>query len=133
MLLATHQAVFALYAGINGLLLLLLSIWVVRRRVTTKTVILDEGKDEMVRAIRAHANASEYIPIGLLLIAALVLVKGSILVVHVVGITLTLGRIIHAFGLTRSSGLSSARLVGMLLTWIAILVGSIAAIVYAMV
>lgn len=133
MILATHQAVFALYAGINGLILLLLSIWVVRQRVTTKTTILDEGKDEMVRAVRAHANASEYIPIGLLLIAALVLVKGSILVLHVVGITLTLGRIFHALGLTRSTGLTAGRTIGILLTWVALLVGSIAAIVYAIV
>jgi hypothetical protein len=131
MIFASHETVFAFYAGLNGLILLLLGIMVVRRRIKTGTMILDGAKDEVIQAVRAHANAAEYIPIVLLLIAALALLKAPIWLLHIVGLTLTIGRIVHAYALYRSLGVSTARFIGINLTWIALLIGSIAALVYA--
>jgi uncharacterized membrane protein YecN with MAPEG domain len=42
------------------------------------------------------------------------------------GASLTIGRILHAIGLTRSIGPSPLRLAGMVLTWIAYVIGIVA-------
>jgi hypothetical protein len=47
-------------------------------------------------------------------------------VIHAMGATLTIGRILHAIGLSRSTGPSALRFVGMILTWIAYVIGIIA-------
>jgi uncharacterized membrane protein YecN with MAPEG domain len=127
----THQTVFALYAGINGLILLFLGIMVTRQRVKSQTMILDAGKDEMIKATRAHANAVEYIPIVLLLLVALAWLRAPMWLMHIVGATLTAGRIFHAVGLYSSLGLTAWRFIGINLTWIALLIGSVATLVYA--
>lgn len=131
-MLITQPTVFALYAALNGLILLFLGIMVTRQRVKTETVILDAGKEEMIRAVRAHANAAEYIPIVLLLLAAMAWLQAPIWLMHLVGILLTLGRILHAVGLSRSSGRTTERFIGTNLTWIALLIGCVATLIYAL-
>jgi len=59
---------FALYAAVNGLILLFLAIMVVRQRVLTRTDIGDGGKEAMIQVQRAHGNAAEYVPIVLILL-----------------------------------------------------------------
>jgi uncharacterized protein len=127
----TQQTVFALYAALNGFILLFLSIMVSRQRGKSQTAILDGGKEEMIKAVRAHGNAAEYIPIVLLLLVALAFLKAPIWLMHIVGATLTVGRILHAVGLYSSLGVSTARLLGSSLTLIALLIGCVAALVYA--
>jgi uncharacterized membrane protein YecN with MAPEG domain len=48
---------------------------------------------------------------------------GPMLVIHGIGAPLTLGRILHAAGLSRNVGPSWLRFFGMALTWIAFVVG----------
>jgi len=50
----------------------------------------------------------------------------SIWIIHAIGGTLTIGRILHAIGITRSTGPSVLRFVGMILTWIAYVIGIVA-------
>ena len=119
---------FAVYAAVNGLIMLILGVLVTRARVKTKTVIGDGGKPEMARPLRAHANNTEYTPMALLLMLACCATGGSMWVVHGVGLPLTVGRILHAVGLSRSEGTSMLRFLGMLLTWIAFIVGIVAAL-----
>jgi uncharacterized membrane protein YecN with MAPEG domain len=117
---------FGFYVALNALVMLVLSVLVVRARVTTQTNIGDGGKAEMAAPLRAHGNNTEYVPTGLLLLLALVSPIGGgapILLVHSVGATLTLGRIIHAVGLSRSTGTSLFRLIGMILTWLSFIIG----------
>ncbi len=52
----------------------------------------------------------------------------SALLVHGLGIALTLGRLLHVWGMTRSPDLTFGRVAGMSLTWLALLVGSVVAI-----
>ena len=121
---------FGFYTALNAAIMLILSILVVRARVVTETGIGDGGKPEMAAPLRAHANNAEYVPMGLLLMWALTSpLGGTIWMIHGVGIPLTLGRLLHAFGLSRSTGPSTLRLIGMMLTWIAYIVG-IASILY---
>jgi uncharacterized protein len=115
---------FGFYAALNALILLVLSMRVVQARVRTETPIGDGGKPEMAAPLRAHANSAEYMPMALILLWALASPLGrSIWVIHGMGATFTIGRILHAIGLSGSTGPSSLRFIGMVLTWIAYVVG----------
>jgi uncharacterized membrane protein YecN with MAPEG domain len=117
-----------LYAAINGLILLFLATMVVRRRVTTGTAIGDGGKEAMIQVQRAHGNASEYVPIVLILMYAMASLGTPLWTLHVAGASLTLGRVLHAVGLYGTSGTSPGRLIGTLLTWFALAFAAMAAI-----
>jgi len=115
---------FGFYAALNALILLILSLRVVRARVRTQTAIGDGGKPEMAAPLRAHANNAEYVPMALILLWALASPLGrSLWLIHGIGISLTLGRVLHAIGLSRSSGPSGLRFAGMILTWLAYVAG----------
>ena len=118
----------ALYVAINALILLCLSMLVVRARVMTKTDIGDGGKSEMMRPLRAHANNAENIPVALLMLLIIYSLGGSVWLIHGVGAPLTVGRILHAIGLSRSAGTSPGRFIGMVLTWLAYIVGIVGCI-----
>jgi uncharacterized protein len=124
LLLQSSLYAFGFYAALNALILLVLSILVVRARVVTQTEIGDGGKPQMAAPLRAHANNAEYTPMALLLMWGLATPLGaSIWLIHAIGIPLTLGRLVHAVGLSRSTGVSTFRFLGMVLTWIAYIVG----------
>jgi hypothetical protein len=114
----------ALYAGVNILLLLVLAYLVVAGRQKHKILLGDGGNADFNRAVRAHANAAEYIPAGLVGIALLALFEGSPLwLLHACGISLTAGRILHGIGLNTGI-LNAGRLLGTMLTWLAyVLIG----------
>ena len=118
--------VFAFYAAINAFIMLILGVLVVRARVKTETGIGDGGNPEMARPLRAHANNTEYTPMALLLMWALMPLGGSAWIAHAIGIPLTIGRIFHAIGLSRNEGPSALRLIGMVLTFLAYIVGIVA-------
>lgn len=122
----------ALWAGLNLLLLLVLSTLVVRQRRRHRVIIGDDGVPELVRAQRAFGNATEYIPAGIAALAVIALAGAPAWVVHAVGLVLFLGRVIHAIGLSLSAGASIGRTVGMLLTWVAWLAAAIILIFLAL-
>jgi uncharacterized membrane protein YecN with MAPEG domain len=118
----------ALYAAINALIMLVLGILVVRARVKTRTEIGEGSDPAMMGAIRAHGNNTEYVPVALLLMLILIPLQANAIVIHAIGGSLTLGRILHAIGLSRNVGTSLPRFLGMLLTWISYLVAIVAVI-----
>jgi uncharacterized membrane protein YecN with MAPEG domain len=124
---------FAFYTALNALILLILGMLVTRARVRTQTDIGDRGKPEMAGPLRAHANNSEWTPLALLLMWVLTGMgftnfglSAPIWVVHGMGLSLTIGRILHGIGITRSIGPSPLRFAGMVLTWIAYVIGIVA-------
>jgi uncharacterized protein len=115
---------FGFYTALNALILLVLSMRVVQARLSTQTPIGDGGKPEMAAPLRAHANNAEYAPVALLLLWALATPLGrSIWLIHGVGATFTIGRLLHAIGLSGTTGPSPLRFAGMVLTWIAYVAG----------
>lgn len=112
----------ALYAGANILILLALAFFVVRARQRTKTILGEGDSPDMLRAIRAHGNATEYIPAGIagLTLLALLDPAAPTWLLHAAGGTLTAGRVLHGIGLS-SSVMNPGRLFGTVLTWIAFL------------
>ncbi len=120
----------ALYIGLNGLITLVLALYVSRCRLKSKVDFGDGGDLALQRAIRAHGNNIEYVPITLLTILVVAVLSSSTLLVHILGVALTVGRVLHGVGLNLSGGASFGRGAGILLTWLALLAGAIAAILY---
>jgi uncharacterized membrane protein YecN with MAPEG domain len=108
----------ALYAGVNILILLVLAVLVMLGRRKHKIVLGDAGNEGFTRAVRAHANAAEYIPAALVGIVLLALFDPAtpIWLLHAAGISLTLGRLLHGYGL-HTGTLNFGRMMGMVLTW----------------
>jgi uncharacterized membrane protein YecN with MAPEG domain len=117
--IASSAHAVALWVGLHLFLLLILSLLVVRQRQRHKVMLGDEGVPELAQAIRAFGNATEYIPPALVGLGALALVDAHPLEIHVAGLTLFAGRVVHAVGLSGSGGATFPRAIGMLLTWVA--------------
>ena len=118
----------ALYVAINAALMLLLAYNVVRTRYRTRTGLGDNGKPEMLQAIRAHANNTEYVPIALILLVMARILGGNIFLIHAIGGTLTVGRVLHAAAFARAdfwakNTVSFGRFWGMVFTIASILIG----------
>ncbi|MDQ1152901.1 MAPEG family protein [Brevundimonas sp. SORGH_AS_0993] len=63
----------------------------------------------------------------------LAIVGASAWMVHGVGATLLAGRIAHALGLLLQTGPSLGRIVGMALTWLALLTAAVGVIAFALI
>lgn len=116
----------ALYVALHAILLLLLAVLVMLQRGRHKVGLGDGGHDALSRAIRAHGNAVEYVPIALLLMLVYELNGGASAVLHGCGLLLLASRLAHAWGLSRSAGESPGRAAGVAGTFIAsgILIGA---------
>lgn len=122
------------YAGLLGLMFLLLAIRVVRLRRRLQVGLGSGGHEELNRAMRAHANFAEYVPLAVVLLA---LVEAGtavpVWVVHLLGLLLVIGRAMHGFvGLNRRSGYSPGRLWGTSLTWLVILAAAVIGVLTAL-
>jgi uncharacterized membrane protein YecN with MAPEG domain len=119
---APMPLISALYTGIFALLLVALALLVSRRRRTMGIGLGAGGDAQLERAIRVHANAVEWgLPVLLLLLIAEEN-RASPLLLHVCGIAFILARLMHAAGLSRSSGQSVGRFAGIGLTWLVLTV-----------
>ena len=90
--------VSALYAVLGALLLIKFSWDVVRLRTQYRVGYGDGGFSELQVAIRVHGNAVEYVPIGLILLLFMEMNGAQTWMVHVCGILLIAGRLMHSYG-----------------------------------
>lgn len=109
-------AVTPIYASLLTFLFLWLSYRVVLGRRTLKISIGDGDDKAMVKRMRVQANAAEYIPFGILLLAMAELQGMPGHWLHACGALFLLGRIMHAFGLGSTPQRIWARFWGMWLT-----------------
>lgn len=121
-----------LYIGLNALIALVLAILVVRARLQTQTSIGDGGKEDMIKAQRAHGNNVEYVPITLLTIVAIELAGSPGWFIHTLGAGLTIARIGYAAGISLSTGRTIGRFGGTMLGWVVLLAGSLGCIYYGL-
>ena len=109
-----------LYAGALAFLFLLLSIKVIQGRSGKDAVSLgDGGKPDMLRVIRGHGNFAEYVPFVLLMMA-MIESSGMFMpwVLHVLGATLLVARLLHGFALSFTQKFFLGRFLGTLATLI---------------
>ena len=114
-----------LYAAIFGIMLIVLSIRTIRVRRRLQIAIGHADDAAMERAMRVHANFCEYVPVALLLIYLLEVTLGASTWIHVLGGTLLLGRLLHAYGVSRPREDFRFRVTGMVLTFTVIISSAI--------
>jgi len=104
----------SIYASLSALLIVKLALSVIKLRRKNRVSVGDGGNEQLQLAIRTHANAVEYIPITLLLLLTLELNGAPTILIHVLGATLLIGRILHAMGLPEKD--FKKRVLGMQIT-----------------
>lgn len=112
----------ALYAGLLGIFYIGLAGSVVAGRRRARIGLGTGGDTALERAVRVHANFSEYAPLFLLLLLIVELNGAAPGLLHGAGTIFLVARIGHALGLASSSGTSAGRLWGSAASWLAILV-----------
>jgi uncharacterized membrane protein YecN with MAPEG domain len=111
-----------LYAALLALLVIGLSVRVMLLRRRTSVGLGDGGNRSVACAVRAHGNATEYVPVALILLLVLELNQTLPVLLHGFGIALLVARVVHALGLSKTPGISAGRAVGAGLTLLVILV-----------
>lgn len=114
-----------MYAGLLGLWFLVLSLRVVHGRWKFRINLGDGANPAMTGRVRGHANFAEYVPLILLLIAILELSRFSIYLLHALGATLLLARVLHGIGLAFSERFMLGRAAGILLTFLVLLIAAV--------
>ena len=114
-------------AGLLGILLILLSAYVILGRVKFKIDLGDGDNAAMVQRIRVQANFVEYVPMALILLMLVEYASiGPRWLAMAMGGGLVLGRVLHAQGLMASPGATIGRFIGTNLTALVIMTGSLA-------
>jgi uncharacterized membrane protein YecN with MAPEG domain len=107
----------SIIASILTIIFVKLSFAVIGLRRKNKVGLGGGGYDDLERAIRAQGNFAEYVPIGLILIACLELNGAPWWLLILLGITLIIGRLIHAKGINEPPPNFSSRVLGMKFTF----------------
>jgi uncharacterized membrane protein YecN with MAPEG domain len=115
----------ALYAGILGLMLIALSMYVSMARKNAKASIGDGGDEALRRRIRAHGNFIEFVPLTVLLLALSEHLGLGALFIHILGLALLASRISHAYGISQVDEVFAFRMIGTLGTLAVLAITSI--------
>lgn len=127
MTLSLAVSVSPIYISLIALLALVLGGVIVRFRISGKVDLGDDGSREMLSAIRAHANLIEWAPIILLLLLVSELLGFNSLFLHIMGVSLVVGRIAHGFGMIKGKGGDhKGRFYGTIITWLVLIILSVA-------
>lgn len=111
----------AIIASILTLIFVRLSFAVIGLRRKNQIGLGSGGHDDLERAIRAQGNFAEYVPLGIILIACLELNGAPWWLVAIPGVTLIIGRLIHAKGIRVPPPDFSKRVLGMKFTFITLI------------
>lgn len=118
--------VTALYAA----LLTLGFVWLATRVIAARRVAgvpIGTGADRRLeRAVRAHGNFAEYVPLALVLLALLELNGLPAWGLHLLGTALLAGRALHAAGITREPEDLRFRVAGMATTFAVLALAALA-------
>lgn len=110
-----------LYAGLLALWYLVLSYRIITMRMEG-TSFGDGGNPVLLRRIRAHGNFAEYVPFILILIGILELSHLPNIIVHGLGITLVIARLLHGYALSFRETFKFGRFWGTALTFLLLFV-----------
>ena len=123
----TTLEIAGVYIAVHILLLIYLAFRVAGKRGKDKISVGTGGDADMELRMRVHGNATEYIPITMIGLLAMAILGLPVWALHAVGISMIVGRLLHAIGLSKT--IMSARVAGVLLTWLSML-GVAAALLY---
>lgn len=109
--------VTSIFASLLAAIYIRLAFNVIHLRRKNKVPLGNGGFSDLEKAIRAHGNFSEYVPIALILMACLELNGAPWWLVTLFGITLAAGRGFHAIGIQQEPEHFENRIRGMRLTF----------------
>lgn len=122
----------AFYTGLNGLVLIWLAAHVGQVRAREGVLMGDGGNPALVRAMRGQANFVEYVPFCLVALVLMALLGTPLWVLHLFGLALTLGRVLHARHFTRADAPGWQRSAGAGLTGLVLSLASLGLIGHAL-
>ncbi len=121
-----------IYAALLGGIYLILAWRVITYRIGKQVNIGDEGDQRLLRRMRVHGNAAEYIPIGVLFLMIAELMGTPAIALHIVGLAFLTGRGLHAYGMSAKEQNFTFRKIGMILTLLTLALLSISLLVHGL-
>lgn len=121
----TSLSITGFYASLLALLFIGFSINIIRERLSAKVGIGTGENTTLAKRVRIHGNFSEYVPLALILMGCYEINGASALMLHLLGSVLLLARLSHAIGISKTIGSSKPRQIGVLATFVVMLVLSI--------
>ena len=111
------MVITALYAGLLALWFIALGAKVILGRQSGPS-LGDGGDPRMLRLMRGHANFAEYVPLIVVMMALLELGHTSVYLLHALGITLLVARLMHGYSLSFTDHHKFGRFWGSALTFL---------------
>lgn len=125
-------AVTSIYAGALALLLLALSARVIVYRRTNRLSLGDEGDRILLQRMRAQGNCAEYAPIAIVLLALSEAQGAPSVALHLLGMTVLVGRLFHAYAFSQTPPVMRFRVIGMVMTLTMIAVSALGLILHGL-
>ncbi|MBD3663775.1 MAPEG family protein [Sulfitobacter aestuariivivens] len=122
-----------IYAALLILLFLVLSWRVIMYRRANLISLGDNDDKNLRKRMRAQANFVEYTPIGLILLLLVELQGAPTIALHLLGLSLLLGRVLHAYGFASTPQKILLRQGGMVLTLAMLLLGALGLLAHALI
>ena len=119
------MSITPVYAGLISLVFVFLSFRVIGLRRKAHIGLGDGGNRLLMRRQRVHGNFAEYAPLVIVLMALAELQGQPAWTIHLIGICLVAGRLLHAYGVSQEPELAKLRVAGMALTFTALISGSL--------
>ncbi len=116
------------YLAVLALIFSALALVVVVLRQRHRVPFGDGDNHDLMRAIRAHGNFAEWVPMTAAVVASLEMLGGGSGLIHGLMTALLVARVLHpvAFALpTGSSGYRAARIAGALTTWFVLTIAAV--------
>jgi len=110
----------AAYASILALIMVALAINVTVHRAKLKVPLGDGGNPDMLRMIRLHGNAVEYLPLAIVLMALYEINGGWHWALNAIGIALIVARLLQSWNMWNTAIAGFGRISGQSLTWLSI-------------
>lgn len=118
-------------ASLLGLLLVYLSVQVTNARMRLNNDAYDVSDEDLQNAIRAHGNMTEYVPLGLILIGLLEYMNAHDYLVGAIALVFVGARFAHGLTFGKFEGRNPFRFYGTALTFLCLLIASLAGLFYA--
>jgi uncharacterized membrane protein YecN with MAPEG domain len=118
-------AITSFYAALLALLFIFLSKRVITTRREERVSIGDGNNPRLCRAIAVHNNFAQYVPFALLLITFVELSAAPVWLVHLLGLLLLAGRVLHVYGVGREPENFRMRTWAMVLTFTVLAIAAV--------
>ena len=124
-------AIVGIYAALNTFILFWFDVATGKLRSKHKVSIGDGGVKHLVRILRGHANAIENMPMFFILLAIAAMLAAPNWLMHVLGVTFTVGRVLHAWHFIQEDAPGWQRAIGFGLSFLALLLAALGVLGHA--